>query len=77
MWNSENIVNIYTEIKCVSIMETLSKKELKAYLEAEKQQIIEEYGEFDDRTIVRFVRNGGAERFHDKYFGKQNLVNCS
>ncbi len=48
----------------------ISDEELRNYLEAEKQRIVEEYGEFTEETISRFVREKGAERFHDEYYGK-------
>jgi len=51
----------------------LSRKELRDYLEAEKQRVIDKYGEFTDRTIREFIEEGCAERFHDKYFREHSF----
>ena len=57
-------------------MRELSEQELRAYLEAERQEIAEEYGELTEETVRNFVKDGRAEIFHDQYFGTNNLVDC-
>lgn len=64
----ENIVKIYRRIFIIFVMKALSETELRAYLEAEKQEIINEYREFNEETIRMFIKEGKAERFHGKWF---------
>lgn len=54
----------------------LSPEELKKYVEAEKQKIIEEYGILTEETIREFIKNHGAEKFHEEYFKKHDFGLC-